>query len=74
MLTLGALENARLAALGKSAVELGGESGVGNAGKVVVGLDVFLESLTAGGETGQQRTQKTRREWVTRLTCFQYDL
>ena len=73
-LTLGALENASLTALGKSAVELGSESGVGDAGEVVVGLNVFLESLTASGETGQHRTQETRREWIaTRLTCFQYD-
>jgi hypothetical protein len=48
MLTLGALENTRLATLGKSAVELVGESGLGDAGEVVVGLNVFLESLTTG--------------------------
>lgn len=47
MLTLGALEDARLTTLGKSAVELVGEGGLGHAGEVVVGLNVFLESLTA---------------------------
>lgn len=47
MLTLGALEDARLTTLGKSAVELVGEGGLSHAGEVVVGLNVFLESLTA---------------------------
>jgi len=54
MLTLGALKDTTLATLGKSAVELGGEGSVGNAGEVVVGLNVLLEGLTARGETGQQ--------------------
>lgn len=45
-LTLGSLENARLAALCKSAVELVGEDGIRNAGQVVVGQNVFLEGLT----------------------------
>lgn len=53
MLTLGALENTCLATLGKSAVELGGESGICHAREVVVGLDVFLECLTAVRETSQ---------------------
>jgi hypothetical protein len=53
MLTLGALENTSLATLGKSAVELGGESSIGHAGEVVVGLNVFLECLTAARETSQ---------------------
>lgn len=54
MLTLGTLKDTTLATLGKSAVELGGEGSVGNAGEVVVGLNVLLEGLTARGETGQQ--------------------
>jgi hypothetical protein len=53
MLTLGALENTSLATLGKSAVELCGEGGIGHAGEVVVGLDVFLECLTTVRETDQ---------------------
>lgn len=47
VITLGALEDTRLATLGKSTVELVGEGGLSHAGEVVVGLNVFLESLTA---------------------------
>jgi hypothetical protein len=68
MLTLGTLENTSLATLGKSTVELGGESGIGHAGEVVVGLDVFLEGLTAVKETSKQMTRRERI--AVRLTCF----
>jgi hypothetical protein len=71
MLTLGALENTSLATLGKSTVELVGEGGLGHAGEVVVGLDVFLESLTTVGRNESAKRTKTRREQIeTRLTCF----
>jgi hypothetical protein len=64
MLTLGALEDTRLATLGKSTVELVGEGGLGHAGEVVVGLDVFLESLTAVG-----RYESARAHNATRMEC-----
>ena len=64
MLTLGALENARLAALGKSTIELVGEDGVGHAGEVVVGLNVFLEGLTTGG-----RNESAKNKDATRTDC-----
>lgn len=64
MLTLGALENTRLATLGKSTVELVGENGVGHAGEVVVGLNVFLEGLTTGGRNGSAKNKDaTRKDW-----------
>jgi hypothetical protein len=65
MLTLGALENTSLATLGKSTVELVGEGGLGHAGEVVVGLDVFLESLTAVGRNESAKNAKD----ATRTVC-----
>lgn len=54
--TLGARKDAALASFQKSAVELGGELRVGDAGEVVVGLDVLLESLSADGNAQCQLT------------------
>ncbi|KAH0356875.1 hypothetical protein KCU81_g492, partial [Aureobasidium melanogenum] len=62
LLTLGALEDTRLATLGKSTVELVGEGGLGHAGEVVVGLDVFLESLTAVGIVSNEHINATITE------------
>lgn len=43
--TLGALEDASLAASGQSLVEVGGKHGIGNTAEVVVGKNIFLDSL-----------------------------
>ena len=45
--TLGTEEGTAVRALLQRLVELGGESGVGDTGEVVVGLHVFLDGLTA---------------------------
>jgi hypothetical protein len=44
-LTLGALEDARLLARGKSAVDVAVERGLGGGPELVVGLDVLLDGL-----------------------------
>lgn len=62
LLTLGALEDTRLATLGKSTVELVGEGGLGHAGEVVVGLNVLLESLTAVGIVSNEHINVTLTE------------
>jgi hypothetical protein len=48
--TLGAGEDTRLGALGKSTVEQRGEGGIVDVAEDVVGKNVFLESLATVGE------------------------
>jgi hypothetical protein len=67
-LTLGALKDASLAALGQSTIELSGKGGLGHAGKVVVCLNVFLECLTAVRDGPvSKREGNTRRD--SRRVC-----